>query len=164
MAPIQLLSRHDGTLVGKTGGSVARRTVTRIAASSGDLLVSRKSMMPSHRASPSSHAAAVERRGPGSRREGRTSVTSAAASADGDNAGPSSSSSTATATPSPPASSTRQGPTGLNVNGARPTSPKGWNAMIAQLKAANVRRIRPLIAKLSCHNNIKKSMHGMVRQ
>ena len=39
-------------------------------------------------------------------------------------------------TPSAPRQ--RQGPTGLDVSGARPTSPKGWNTMMQALKDANV--------------------------
>ncbi|GAX73407.1 hypothetical protein CEUSTIGMA_g859.t1 [Chlamydomonas eustigma] len=35
----------------------------------------------------------------------------------------------------------KQGPTGLNVQGARPTSPKGWNAMMLTLQGANVKII-----------------------
>ena len=34
----------------------------------------------------------------------------------------------------------REGPTGLDVSGARPTSPKGWNAMMQTLRDANVRK------------------------
>ena len=33
----------------------------------------------------------------------------------------------------------RQGPTGLDVAGSRPTSPKAWNMMVQKLKEANVR-------------------------
>ena len=32
----------------------------------------------------------------------------------------------------------REGPTGLDVGGSRPTSPRGWNTMMQALRQANV--------------------------